>query len=72
MKESPSGIRFEEICKIAEEFEFHFKGGKGSHRIFVKQGIKEMLNFQNDRGMAKPYQVKQFLKIIEKYDLVEE
>ena len=72
IKKSPTNIRFEEICEIAEEFEFHFKGGKGSHRIFVRRGIKEMLNFQNDKGMAKPYQVKQFIKVIEKYNLVEE
>ncbi len=29
-----------------------------------------MLNFQNVKGRAKPYQVKQFLKIIERYKLL--
>jgi len=48
-------------------FGFIFRGGKGSHRIYVKDGIREMLNFQNVKGKAKPYQVKQFLKIIERY-----
>jgi len=38
----------------------------------VKEGIKELLNFQNVGGKAKPYQVKQFLKIVEKYNLLEE
>jgi len=31
-----------------------------------------MLNFQNVGGKAKPYQVKQLIKIIEKYNLLEE
>ncbi len=31
-----------------------------------------MLDFQNVKGMAKPYQVKQLLKVVEKYNLKEE
>jgi len=31
-----------------------------------------MLNFQNVHGEAKPYQAKQFLKVVEKYKLLEE
>ena len=71
LKETPTNVRFEELCKIAKLFGFKFKGGKGSHRIFVRQGIKELLNFQNVGGKVKPYQVRQFIKVIEKYNLVE-
>ncbi len=52
-------------------FGFKFRGGKGSHEINVKNGVREMLNFQNIKGKAKPYQVKQLLKIIKKYKLME-
>jgi predicted RNA binding protein YcfA (HicA-like mRNA interferase family) len=69
---SPANVKFEDICKAAELFGFKFRGGKGSYRIFVRTGIKEMLNFQEVKGKAKPYQVKQFLKIIEKHKLLEE
>jgi hypothetical protein len=31
-----------------------------------------MLNFQNVKGKAKPYQVRQLIKVIEKYNLLEE
>jgi len=31
-----------------------------------------MLNFQEVKGKAKPYQVRQFIKIIERYNLLEE
>jgi len=45
LKRNPANIRFEELCKAAESFGFRFKGGRGSHRIFVSQGIEDMLNF---------------------------
>jgi hypothetical protein len=71
LKGRVTNIRFEELCQAAESFGFKFKGGKGSHRIFVREGVKELLNFQDVRGKAKPYQVRQFIKLIEKYNLVE-
>jgi len=72
LKQWPANIRFEEICKIALDFGFRYRGGNGSHRIFVREGIREILNFQNVNGLVKPYQVRQFIKIIEKYKLVED
>jgi predicted RNase H-like HicB family nuclease len=72
LKRASASIRFEEICKDAVDFGFVYKGGRGSHRIFIRQGINEILNFQNVRGMVKPYQVRQFIKIIEKYGLLED
>jgi hypothetical protein len=71
LKGRVTNVRFEELCQAAESFGFKFKGGKGSHRIFVREGVKELLNFQDVRGKAKPYQVRQFIKLIEKYNLVE-
>ena len=65
-------VRFEVLCRAVELFGFRFRGGKGSHKIYVKEGVREMLNFQNVKGRAKPYQVKQFLKVIERYKLLEE
>ncbi len=72
LKENPKNVRFEELCRVAELFGFEFRGGKGSHRIFVKEGVREMLNFQEVKGKAKPYQVRQFINIIERYNLLEE
>ena len=72
LNRSPANIRFEEICGYALDFGFTYKGGKGSHRIFVREGLRELLNFQNVKGMVKSYQVRQFVKIIEKYDLAED
>ena len=69
IKNNPQDIRFNEICKLADAFGFKYKGGKGSHKVYTKKGIPEILNFQNVKGRVKPYQVKQFLKIIEDYSL---
>ena len=72
IKRNPKNIRFQKICKVAEAFGFIMRKGKGSHYIFVRPGVEELLNFQNVKGKAKPYQVKQLIKIIEKYGLLEE
>ncbi|MDI6655333.1 MAG: type II toxin-antitoxin system HicA family toxin [Candidatus Hydrothermarchaeota archaeon] len=72
LRNNPKNVRFERLCKATEAFGFRFRGGKGSHRIYVRTGIREMLNFQNVGGKAKPYQVRQFIKIVEKYNLLEE
>ena len=71
IKQSPKNVKFSTICKAAEAFGFKYRGGKGSHRIYVKPRVYELLNFQNVHGIVKHYQVKQFIKIIEKYNLLE-
>ena len=42
---------------------------EGSHRAFVQTQVVEILNLQPIRGEAKPYQIRQFLRLIEKYNL---
>lgn len=66
---NPSDVRFGDICKLAGAFGFEYKGGKGSHKVYTKKGLEEILNFQEVSGKVKPYQVKQFLKIIQEHDL---
>ncbi len=72
LKKNPKNVHFNKLCSAAELFGFRFRGGKGSHVIYRRDGIKEMLNFQNIEGRAKPYQVRQLLKIIDKYNLLKE
>lgn len=71
-KRNPKNVRFEDLCRGAEFFGFKFRGSKGSHRIYVRPGVRDLLNFQNAKGKTKPYQVKEFLKIIEQNHLLEE
>jgi len=42
---------------------------RGSHHIFSKEGIAEILNIQPKGSEAKPYQVKQVREVILKYKL---
>jgi len=42
----------------------------GSHRIFYKDGIEEIINIQPKGSKAKPYQVKQVRSIILKFRLI--
>ena len=61
----PGGIRFRELCLLAKHLGFRKRGGKGSHVVYEKDGVEEILTFQDRNGMAKPYQVKQLLAVPE-------
>ena len=37
--------------------------------MFIHHDIPELLNLQEVRGQAKPYQVRQFLRLVERYAL---
>jgi predicted RNA binding protein YcfA (HicA-like mRNA interferase family) len=50
--------------------ELGFQGRvKGSHHIFWKEAVAEILNLQPKGSKAKPYQVKQVRAILLKYKL---
>ena len=53
----------------AEAFGFRLSRISGSHHIYVQADIPELVNLQNVNGKAKPYQVKQLLRLIERYNL---
>lgn len=62
-------IRFSEAVACAEMFEFRLARINGSHHIYVHPNVSELLNLQNVKGKAKPYQIKQLLDLIERYNL---
>ncbi len=62
-------IRFSEMVNLAEGFGFLLDRVSGSHHIFVHPDIRELVNLQNVKGQAKPYQIRQFLKLVEKYNV---
>ena len=67
--DNPRGLRFTEAVKLAEAFGFRLDRISGSHHIMKRAGIPELVNLQNVGGMAKPYQVRQLLKLVEKHNL---
>lgn len=42
---------------------------RGSHHLFDKEGIVEIINIQSRGGQAKPHQVRQVRNLILKYKL---
>ena len=62
-------VRFTDMVGLVEAFGFRMSRTSGSHHIFVHSGISELVNLQNVNGQVKPYQIRQFLKLVEKYDL---
>ncbi len=69
-RNSPQNLRFSELCNLAEAFGFQWIHGEGSHRVYGRTGVREVLVFQPRKGgQAKPYQVGQLLKLIERYKL---
>ncbi len=72
LKKALSGsrdIRFNEMVILVEAFGFHLSRVKGSHHIFVHPQVQELVNLQNVGGKAKPYQIRQFLRLVERYNL---
>lgn len=65
---SDRNISFSELCNVLEKLGFEMRI-KGSHHIFWKIGIEEIINVQPSGALAKAYQVKQVRDIIIKYKL---
>lgn len=62
-------IRFAELIILVEAFGFKLSRVRGSHHIFEHPLLPEILNLQNSKGQAKPYQIRQFLQLVEQYSL---
>ncbi|MEP7286572.1 MAG: type II toxin-antitoxin system HicA family toxin [Chloroflexota bacterium] len=62
-------IRFAELVALIEAFGFRLSRVEGSHHIFVHPKVQELMNIQSVSGKVKPYQIRQFLKIVERYNL---
>ncbi|MBW4690466.1 MAG: type II toxin-antitoxin system HicA family toxin [Lyngbya sp. HA4199-MV5] len=65
---SDTGIPFERLCQLLNRLGFEERI-QGSHHIFSKEGVEEILNLQPKQGKAKAYQVKQVRNVILKYQL---
>lgn len=62
-------VSFADFVKLLESFGFVLDRISGSHHIFKHPFVMELINIQNVKGKAKPYQIKQFLSIVENYNL---
>jgi len=65
---SDANIPFTGLCNLLLKLGFHERV-KGSHRIFWKEGVAEIVNLQPKGAKAKSYQVKQVRAILLKYKM---
>jgi hypothetical protein len=62
-------VAFADMMNLVRGFGFELARVRGSHHVFECPGVSEMLNLQEVGGEAKPYQIRQFLRIVEAHDL---
>ncbi len=69
MQRNPQGIRFRDLCRGCDFFFGKARQGGSSHRLYKTpwQGDPRV-NIQHDKGMAKPYQVRQVLRAIDRLE----
>jgi predicted RNA binding protein YcfA (HicA-like mRNA interferase family) len=65
---SDKNISFRELCQLLSRLGFEERI-RGSHHIFTKDEVEEILNLQPKGAMAKAYQVRQVRRVILKYKL---
>ena len=68
---SDAGIRFDDLCALLRRLGFAERI-KGSHHIFTREGVDEILNLRPRGSTAKPYQVKQVRSVLVQYKLAAE
>lgn len=61
-----ANISFVQMCQLLEKLGFE-RRIRGSHHIFTKEAVAEIINLQPRGSKAKPYQVKQVRNLILKY-----
>ena len=68
-RNNPGGVRFSDLAKLCDEIFGEPRRTGGSHRVYRMPWAGDpRVNIQSRKGMAKPYQVRQVLKAIEKLE----
>ena len=69
LRNNPKGVRFADLARICDRY-FGAPRQRGtSHRVYRTPWPGDpRVNIQNDKGKAKPYQVRQVIKAIEKLE----
>ena len=67
---SDANIKFSDLRALLIDLGFAERT-QGSHHMYSRSGVEELLNLQRDGNKAKAYQVRQVRKLILKYGLGE-
>jgi predicted RNA binding protein YcfA (HicA-like mRNA interferase family) len=66
--ESDANVDFDDLCRMLRSLGFDERV-RGSHHIFRKDGVRELVNLQREGSKAKVYQVRQVRGVILRYGL---
>jgi predicted RNA binding protein YcfA (HicA-like mRNA interferase family) len=67
--QSRAAMRFADFERILKAFGFELDRINGSHHIYKHAAVPRRLSIQPRGGQAKPYQIDQFLDMVEEYGL---
>jgi len=62
-------VAFSDMVALVGVFGFTLARINGSHHIFKHAQIPEQINLQEVDGEAKPYQIRRFLRLVERHSL---
>jgi hypothetical protein len=65
---SDANIDFDELRHFLKWLGFEERT-RGSHHIFRRQGVRELINLQQEGSKAKVYQVRQVRQVVVRYGL---
>lgn len=69
MRSNPKGVHFHDLCRACEHYFGAPRQRGSSHQVYRTPWPGDpRVNIQNDKGMAKAYQVRQVLKAIDKLE----
>lgn len=61
-------VKFRDLQKLLDALGFDCRI-RGDHYIYTYAGCLDIINIQPNKGMAKPYQIKQIRNFIAKYKI---
>jgi predicted RNA binding protein YcfA (HicA-like mRNA interferase family) len=64
-----ANVAFGDLCSLAVGLGFELRRTSGSHHVFAHPDIPQLINLQSVRGEAKPYQIRQLMRLVERYAL---
>jgi hypothetical protein len=62
-------VPFDDFLRLVQAFGFRLDRVRGSHHILIHPMVPELINLQEYDGEAKPYQIRQFLRLVLQYNL---
>ena len=64
-----SNVGMRDFQRLVDAFGFVLVRVSGSHHIYAHPELPELIDLQPHKGEVKPYQIRQFLQLVQKHGL---